>query len=222
MQPKTRLLIWELGCVFWICFAGSSLHFAFELSDYWTPLALVAAVNESVWEHLKIYFWPGLLYALVQYTYTRQYANNYWLGKVVALVITPIVITVSFEAYMSWVIAEGGKSSVGLILGIMTFGVLVGQLCSWKILSSDPWQAPRRYIMGGYASLVFSFSMFTFFPPQVFLFENYLCYESTKEYGILADYTPYRMFRKPDEVADGGNSIWYCQTGGDNELMSAY
>ena len=211
LQPKSKLLLWEFGCVFWICFAGSSLHFAFELSDYWTPMAFIAAVNESVWEHLKIYFWPGLLYALVQYTYTRNIANNYWLGKVVALVVTPVVITISYHAYMEWILSTGSKTSVGAILWIMFFGVLVGQLCSWRILSSPQMSVARRYVVGGYASLVFMFSTFTFFPPQIFLFENYLCYEYTQEYGILDDYEPYRMFVKPGQEAGAGNSIWYCQ-----------
>ena len=211
ISRKPRLLLWELGCVFWICFAGSSLHFAFELSDYWTPLALNAAVNESIWEHLKIYFWPGLLYALVQYTYTRNVANNYWLGKVVALLVTPIVITFSYHGYMSWVEATAAGTSVGMILFIMFFGVLVGQLCSYKILTAEPLMIARGYVTAGYAVLVFSFSAFTYFPPKVALFENYLCYEYTNEYGILDDYGPYRMFRKPGEVDDGNDSIWYCQ-----------
>jgi len=42
VSKKSKLLIWELVCVFWICAAGSALHFAFELSDYWTPMALFA------------------------------------------------------------------------------------------------------------------------------------------------------------------------------------
>lgn len=214
MRSKNKLLLWELSCVFWICFAGSSLHFAFELSDYWTPLALIAAVNESVWEHLKIYFWPGLLFTLVQYTYTREYANNYWLGKVVALATTPVLITAMYHAYMAWVTAAGAQTSVGTILLIMLLGVLAGQLCSWRILCSEPvqWVTPR-YVAVGYGSLLLAFSLFTFFPPKVFLFENYLCYQYTNEYGILDDYEPYRMFRKPGEMAEGGNSIWYCQTG---------
>jgi hypothetical protein len=214
IKPRSKLFLWEMGCVFWICFAGSSLHFAFELSDYWTPLAFVAAVNESVWEHLKIYFWPGLIYALVQYTYTRNIANNYWLGKVVALFITPVVITASYHGYMSWVVSSGAKTSVAAILLIMTFGVLVGQMCSFRILTSAPFEwARRRYVAAGYASIVFMFSTFTFFPPQAFLFENYLCYEYTAEYGILDDYAPYKMFRRPGEAEDGGSSIWYCNTG---------
>ncbi len=214
MRSKNKLLIWELLCVFWVCFAGSVLHFAFELSDYWTPMALVAAVNESVWEHLKMYFWPGLLFTLVQYTYTREYANNYWLGKVVALGTTPVVITALFHGYNAYITSTGAQTSVGLILLIMFLGVLAGQLCSWRILCSEPfqWVAPR-YVAAGYGSLLLAFSLFTFFPPKVFLFENYLCYEYTNEYGILDDYEPYRMFRKPEEMAQGGNSIWYCQTG---------
>jgi len=212
IRNNTKLLLWELGCVFWICFAGSSLHFAFELSDYWTPLALVAAVNESVWEHLKIYFWPGLLYAVVQYTYTRNIANNYWLGKVVALAITPVVITLSYHAYMTWVVSSDASTSVGVILLIMFFGVLVGQLCSYRILISAPYRMVwSSYVTAGYASLIVMFSTFTFFPPQLFLFENYLCYQYTAEYGILDDYEPYRMFRRPGEdVSESGSSIWYC------------
>ncbi len=212
MRANTKLLWWELGCVFWICFAGSSLHFAYELSDYWTPMAVIAAVNESIWEHLKIYFWPGLLYTLIQYTYTRHIANNYWLGKGVALAVTPVVITFSYKAYTAWVVSGGHKTSVSIILLIMFIGVLIGQLCSYRILTSPPvrW-GKRRYVAGGYASLVFMFSAFTFFPPKLPLFENYLCYQYTNEYGILADYEPYRIFRKPEEMAKGGgNSIWYC------------
>jgi len=212
IKNNTKLLFWELGCVLWICFAGSSLHFAFELSDYWTPLAMIAAVNESIWEHLKIYFWPGLLYTLVQYTYTRNIANNYWLGKVVALAVTPVVITLSYHAYMAWVVSSGATTSVGAILLIMFFGVLAGQMCSYRILVSAPYQfSAHRYVTAGYVSLVFMFSTFTFFPPQLFLFENYLCYEYTAEYGILDDYGPYKMFRRPGEEAAGeGSSIWYC------------
>ena len=222
MRPRTKLLLWELGCVFWICFAGSSLHFAFELSDYWTPMALVAAVNESVWEHLKIYFWPGLVFVLVQYTYTRHYANNYWLGKVVALAVTPVTIICMYHGYTAYAMSAYGETSIGPMLMIMFLGVLAGQLCSWRILASEPYEwAVPRYVAAGYATLVLMFSAFTFFPPKVFLFENFFCYEYTAEYGILDDYEPYRMFRRPDEAATGGNSIWYCASKGAGADMAS-
>lgn len=215
VRDSRKLLAWELGCVAWISFAGSALHFAFELSDYWTPMAVVSAVNESIWEHLKIYFWPGLLFALVQYTYTREYANNYWLGKLVALFTTPVLITAMYYGYMGYLSATNSEMSVTAILMIMFLGVLAGQLCSWRILCSEPYafsRAAEGSVAAGYVILTLMFSLFTFFPPKVFLFENYLCYEYTAEYGILDDYEPYRVFRKADEPAESGNSIWYCQT----------
>ncbi|MBT8422991.1 MAG: hypothetical protein KJP03_07740 [Gammaproteobacteria bacterium] len=222
MSRSSKLLVWELSCVLWICVAGSLLHFAFELSDYWKPMALFAAVNESVWGHLKMYFWPGLFFALAQYTYTRHLANNYWLGKMVALAVTPVVITFMYHGYMSYTAASGSKISVGSILMIMFLGVLAGQLCSWRILSSKPTTAIEpRYVASGYFGLVASFSLFTYFPPQVFLFENYLCYEYTSEYGILDDYKPYRMFRTAEEIEAGGDSIWYCANRSDDATTAA-
>ena len=43
---------------------GSGLHFAFVLLGSWAPLALVAAVNESIWEHLKAGFLARLVLGL--------------------------------------------------------------------------------------------------------------------------------------------------------------
>ena len=53
----------------WIAFviaalAGSGLHFLYTLLP--CPVtALIAPVNESLWEHLKLLFWPGLIASLV-------------------------------------------------------------------------------------------------------------------------------------------------------------
>ena len=52
----------------WIAFviaalAGSGLHFLYTLLP--CPVtALIAPVNESLWEHLKLLFWPGLIASL--------------------------------------------------------------------------------------------------------------------------------------------------------------
>lgn len=46
---RLKLALWDIGTVFWVCIVGSTLHFAFELSEYWRPMALFGAVNESAW-----------------------------------------------------------------------------------------------------------------------------------------------------------------------------
>lgn len=210
---KLRLAAWEIGTVIWICVAGSALHFAFELSDYWRPMALFAAVNESAWEHTKMYFWPGLFAALVQYTYTRGIANNYWLGKAVALAITPVMIWLIYFSYMNWVVTSGGKASLPVMLSIMVLGISAGQAASWFILTRPPLQfAVPRYAAAVIAALTVVFSAFSYFPPRAFLFENFFCYQYTGEYGILDDYAPYRVFVKvgADGSASEGGGVNYC------------
>ena len=209
MNRKLKLGLWEAGCVIWVCVAGSLLHFAFELSDYWTPLALMAAVNESAWEHTKMYFWPGLVYALVQYTYTRDIANNYWLGKAAALAITPVTIFITYYSYMGYISAVDSKASLPTMLMIMVFGISFGQYLSYRILSAKPLeQSLRRYALPTYVALLAMFSTFTFLPPKIFLFENFYCYQYTGEYGILSDYEPYRVFVREGEQQAGG--VNYC------------
>ena len=210
---RLKLALWEIGTVFWVCIAGSALHFAFELSDYWRPMALFAAVNESAWEHTKMYFWPGLLAALVQYTYTRDVANNYWLGKAAALALTPVLIWFTYFSYMSWVVASGGKASLPTMLSIMVFGISAGQATSWVVLTRPTLRiATTRMAAGTLTALTAVFATFTYFPPKVFLFENFFCYQYTGEYGILNDYGPYRVFVRVD--ADGsaqeGGGVNYC------------
>ncbi|MCC5795321.1 MAG: hypothetical protein JJT85_11390 [Chromatiales bacterium] len=210
MTARTKLLLWEIVCIFWVATVGSLLHFAFELSDYWTPMAFFAAVNESAWEHVKMYFWPGLFFALAQYTYTRHLANNYWLGKALALLVTPLVIFVCYFSYMAWVQASGARVTLWIMLMIMTFGITAGQLTSWFVLTREPLGAWRRPAASGiYVTLLLAFSTFTFFPPRVFLFNNFFCYQYTNEFGILDDYGPYRVFTRGEDGSEAGG-VFYC------------
>ncbi|MCK7530813.1 MAG: DUF6512 family protein [Marinilabiliales bacterium] len=75
---KNKVLLWEIGGFFFIGLVGASLHFTYELSDFSSNVvAFFSAVNESTWEHLKMTFFPGLVFALVEYTYIRGKVNNY-------------------------------------------------------------------------------------------------------------------------------------------------
>jgi hypothetical protein len=157
-----------------------------------------------------MYFWPGLFFALVQYTYTRHLARNYWFGKAVALTVTPLLILVTYFSYMAYVSSSGAKASLPVMLGIMVFGIAAGQLASWRILVSPPVSfATQRYAVAAYAILVMAFSSLTYFPPKLFVFENFYCYRYTGEYGILDNYEPYRVFYKGERPGGGVN---YCAT----------
>ncbi|MCJ7665514.1 MAG: DUF6512 family protein, partial [Actinobacteria bacterium] len=60
-MKRKKLLTWEMLGILFAFILGSLLHFTFELSGSWGPMALISGVNESVWEHLKIGFWPAFV-----------------------------------------------------------------------------------------------------------------------------------------------------------------
>ena len=61
---KKQLLVWETSGVLFFAVFGTSLHLAFELSNFWKPVAMIAAVNKSIPEQLKIFHWKGLFTTL--------------------------------------------------------------------------------------------------------------------------------------------------------------
>ena len=90
---------YELAGIVFIVMIGAILHFTFELSGNQPVVGIFSAVNESVWEHLKLGFWPALVWALIEYRYIKKSTNNFFFAKTVGIYITPIVIPILFYSY---------------------------------------------------------------------------------------------------------------------------
>jgi hypothetical protein len=99
MDERRRVFLYELIGMFFIIILGSLLHFTFELSGHQAIVGVFSAVNESVWEHLKLSYWPALAYALIEYRYLKKLTNNFITAKTVGIYLMPILITIFFYAY---------------------------------------------------------------------------------------------------------------------------
>ena len=192
---RKRVMFWEIGAFVFIMIAASALHFAFELSNFSSPVAVFGSVNESSFEHLKLFFWPALVFAFVQHAYVKGTVNNYWYGKALAMAVTPLGILVSFYLYLGIVLPITGTGYLALDIGTGAFGVLLGNIVSFKLLTGPERGSGHRtagfVIMGVLAVLM---ATAAWVHPEIFLYENFWGYEYTGEYGILDDYTPYLIF----------------------------
>ncbi len=196
-QPVNRrkVLLWEAGAFAFIMLAGSVLHFAYELSGFSTVAAVFGSVNESTFEHLKLFFWPALVFALVQHAYMRQEANNYWWGKGLAMLVTPLGVILSFYFYLGILLPITGRGFLAADIGTGAFGVLLGNVVSYRILTSPDMGRSRR-LAGLTVIGLLGVAMATsaWLTPRFFLYENFYGYEYSGGYGILDDYTPYLVF----------------------------
>lgn len=174
---KRSVLKWELAGTGVIFLLGAALHFVFDLAGGWPPVGVFAAVNESVFEHLKLTFWPTLLYAVFSYSFLRYSTGNFIIGKAAALYVMPLVIIVLFYGYTTLT----GIENVIIDIIIFLIAVAAGQLVSYKILKSGPmpaWLSWLSLIL--IIALAVIYAVFTFYPPHVPFFED----STTGEYGI--------------------------------------
>lgn len=191
---NNKVLLWEIGGFFFIGLIGASLHFTFELSNFSNMVvAFFSAVNESTWEHLKMVFWPGVLFALFEYTYVRDQVNNFLTAKTAGLFVMPLVITLGWYAYTPFT----GRSIYKYDLMLFFLAVLIGQIVSYTILRRPPFsKRVSSTTIGLLVILIVAFSTFTFFPPRIFLFEHFDL-KDTNQFGILKDYAGLRYFTTP-------------------------
>jgi hypothetical protein len=175
---KKSILRWELGGIAFVVVLGSVLHFAFEWSGRAIPIAPIAAVNESVWEHLKLGFWPALIYAALEYGRFGKSAHNFSSAKTLGVYLIPITIVVLYYAYTAIL----GHGLLQVDIAIFVVAVIVGQLVSYKLLIASPLPARlNRFAPIALAVLAILFVLFTFYTPQVSLFRDPV----TGGYGIV-------------------------------------
>lgn len=185
---KKRLIRWEVINLLWIILVGGSMHELYRLSGYWTPIALIAPVNESIWEHMKMNFWPGLFITLVQYLFMRQRVANFWLAKLVLLTLTPVLVFTTYVIYTVIVESMGGLATEGPTAVLAMLCAIAGQVvCCRVIIAEDYAFSSSRIIPAGYVLLILSFSSFTYFPPKLYLFEHHDNYKPNGQYGLDAD-----------------------------------
>ena len=72
-----KILKYQIISVVSSIILGTLLHFTFEWSGKNELIAIFSAINESVWEHLKLTFYPMLFFSIIGYFYLRKISNNY-------------------------------------------------------------------------------------------------------------------------------------------------
>ena len=142
--------------------AGTGLHFLYE----WLPnpvTALLSPINESLWEHIKILYWPYLA-ASAFLAWGRPTGMRPWLLSLVILCPLMLVLGLLLHAALAlhalWL-------DIALYLGLMAFGFwfpvrFSGPFRGWR------WRIPAilAFLLGALILL------FTFFPPAGVLFAD--------------------------------------------------
>jgi hypothetical protein len=176
-SSNKTVLIYELIGIVIIIFLGSALHFTFALSGNQPVVGAFSAVNESIWEHLKLAFWPALLLTVIEYPLLRKAVNNFFTAKATGVYLMVTIIPLVFYSYTAF----SGKSFFVIDISSFVVAVLIGQLLSYKLLTYR--QLPRNLNKIAFAAIILlaiAFILFTYYPPQLQIFKDSL----TGKFGI--------------------------------------
>ncbi|MEM1953279.1 MAG: DUF6512 family protein [Candidatus Caldarchaeum sp.] len=167
-KHQTLLKATEVAGIFFIVLMGSLLHFTYELSGENVVVGLISAVNESVWEHLKLPFFPALFLGAAQHPVMRKTYPNFWLGKAVGTFSMPLIIVVGFYAYK----AVFGGHNLAYDIGLFIASVMIGQLVSYRLISQTGAKPFNILPLAALIVMAVIFMVFTIAPPRLEIFQD--------------------------------------------------
>ena len=177
LSEKKSIFWYELVGMVFIIILGTLLHFTFEWSGFQEIVGVFSAVNESVWEHLKIAFMPSILWLIIEHRYLYKRTNNFFFAKALGIYSIMIIIPVIFYSYTIFI-----EHNLTIDIVSFMFAIIVGQFVSYKILSFKKLSKNLKLIsIISLVILILAFVVFTFYPPQFPIFQD----PNTGDYGII-------------------------------------
>lgn len=164
MQKK--LLISSLIGFFVVSILGTLSHFAY----HWTGENILAGflfpVNESTWEHMKLAFFPMLLYVFLESLWQKEEAPSHTCINLISVLIATYLIPIRFYTYSGIL----GKHYAPLDIATYYFSIFSAFTFRY-VATKKGWQ-PRIcwlfYVLIVLTALGFVF--FTYYPPSLGIF----------------------------------------------------
>lgn len=167
--------------ILFIFLLGFLMHHLYSLCGNSSLIAIIAPVNESVWEHLKLAVLPAIIWWSISYTVlskkTELSFTRWFFAFVVALIVCPLIIVSVYYTYTG----VFGIHSFLLDLFAYFLGVTISQLVGMHVYQYAKINSALFYLSALiFALLMMAFIIFTFNPPLLPLFWDPL----TRRYGI--------------------------------------
>lgn len=174
---KEKIGKWQIAGFLFTSVVGTFLHFLFELTGENVIAGVFSAVNESIWEHMKLIFYPMVLFALIERRFVG--GDSFWWVKLAGISVGLLLIPVIYYTYTGILGISADWFNITIFfLAAMAAYRLESLLFIREVKSPAPeWLA--LLILAGIGVL---FTWLTFSPPQIPFFRDPV----TGTYGLQA------------------------------------
>ena len=175
-----KLKKWTFAGFFFVVLLGTLGHFLYDLTGGNPIIGKFFAVNESTWEHLKLLFFPFVLYWVVELFAIGKTYKNYAFAGLVGVLSGLLFIVAAFYTYTGIL---GGNVD---FLNILTFvlGTAVAFWVEYKILTGKGNITLKTTSLIILIVIAFLFVIYTTNPPRIGLFKDPV----TGEFGVQTEF----------------------------------
>jgi len=166
---KKTIFYWQVAGIIFTIALGVLLHFLFDMTNRNIIVALFATVNESIWEHLKLLFYPMFLFAIIESKFFEQEYEQFWCVKLKGILLGLLLIPVFYYTYTGAL----GMSADWVNIAIYVVTVTIVFLVETRMFQKDAQCILRpetAIIVLCIIALVFA--VFTFATPKIPIFKD--------------------------------------------------
>ena len=165
---KKSIFYWQVAGIIFTIALGVLLHFLFDMTNQNVIAALVSAVNESIWEHMKLLFFPMLVFSFIEYARIGKDYPNFWCVKLVGTLLGLTLIPALYYTYTGAL----GVSADWFNIAIFFIAAAAVFWLETKLLETGRFRCPLPAAAVGALLLMGAvFVMLTYFPPNLPLFQ---------------------------------------------------
>lgn len=175
-MDKKKIRNYQIISAIFICILGTLLHFTYELSGGNGFVGAFSAVNESVWEHLKLLFFPMLLSTIIGYFSFIKSKSNFICAKALGIIVSMLFIIIFFYTYTGII----GKSIVFVDIASFFVAVILGEYLTYKLITNN-FKCNNIVAIIVLVIILICFIVFTYSPPNLEIFKDPV----TNQYGII-------------------------------------
>ena len=156
-----------IGIIF-VFVAGTLSHFLYDWSGQNPVVGLFTPISESIWEHMKLLFFPMLLYSLLMILkFRRRYphiASAMFFGIIAGTILIPLL----YYAYTTVL----GTNYLVLDISVFILSIIVSFWLTYKLTLSHRLEN-HTFVLGlSVCFLLFCFLWFTYHTPNTIIFQD--------------------------------------------------
>ncbi len=165
---KRSIGLWQLMGFAVTSLGGTLLHFLYDWTGGSKLVAPISGVNESTWEHMKLLFFPMLIFAVVQSFFFRD-RKDFWNIKLRGILLGLSLIPIIFYTYNGVI----GHSPDWINIAIFFISAAAVYLYEFRWFNNKNFSCySPKIAVAVLCVIAVLFVVFTFLTPEIGIFKD--------------------------------------------------